>query len=150
MFGNVVSEGSCAQCNTGFTLQSSGVCQQAAQLQVVIGNCALVQNNLCQSCNSGFYLKNNACLKVSVLCNGSNPSGACLGCINGYTLINGNCFDLNCLNQVDEKCTQCKTNFRIVAPSNLCTFFDANCMTLGNNVCQTCVTGFAVGSSGLC
>lgn len=150
MFGNVVAEGQCAQCNNGFTLLPSGLCQQQV-VQITITNCASVQNNLCQNCNSGFYLKNNACLKVSVLCNGNNPStGACLGCVNGYTLINGACYDLNCLNQNEDKCTQCKTNFRVAASSNLCTFFDPNCMTLGANVCQTCMTGFSVGSSGLC
>lgn len=77
-------------------------------------------------------------------------TGACSACITGYTLISGGCYDLNCLNQVDDKCLGCKPNYRINPSTNLCVLNDPNCATMGAVFCSTCVQGFAVGSSGLC
>lgn len=144
--GNTVTEGACAQCSIGYALLQNGTCQ------LMIPNCVSIENNICQGCNSGYYLKNNSCIKVSALCNGYNfLTGACLGCFMGYTLNNGTCSDFNCLVQNGLNCIQCKTNFRIISPSTLCTFYDPNCLTVANNVCQTCISGYVVGSlTGLC
>ena len=118
---------------------------------MIIANCNSVQNGVCVSCVSGFFVRNNTCARVSALCSTSNPSsGLCTGCINGYTLINGICYDLNCLNQVDDRCLECKINFRVVAPSILCTYFDPNCASLTPIGCSSCRAGFIRGMSGLC
>lgn len=77
-------------------------------------------------------------------------TGVCTGCFNGYTLISGGCYDLNCLNQVDDKCSQCKANYKVNPTTNLCILNDPNCITMGATICATCASGFSVGNSGLC
>jgi hypothetical protein len=69
---------------------------------LIIPNCANVQNDLCLNCNTGFYLRNNSCIKVSALCGSYNlVTGVCLTCLTGYTLNNANglCWDTNCKTQ---------------------------------------------------
>ncbi len=118
---------------------------------MTIANCAIVQNNQCQQCVTGFYVKNNACVKISGLCTSYNATtGVCFGCVNGYTLISGNCFDLNCINQVEDKCLQCKNAYWVAPGLNLCVINDPNCLSPSANPCTNCASGFAVGQSGLC
>ena len=150
-FANIQIDGACITCSEGFTVTANGGCNQTQNTAVVIANCALVQNGICTSCNSGFFLQNKACSRVSVLCASSNPtSGICLTCITGYNLINGVCYDLNCLNQVENRCLECKTSFRVIAPTTTCSYFDPNCASLTITGCQSCKAGFTQGNSGLC
>ena len=95
---------------------------------------------------------NNGCQRVSSLCSNSydRTNGNCLGCSNGYTLINGQCIDLNCLSQNEANCIQCRSNFRIISPSTLCTFYDLNCVSASTTACLQCINGYKTASNGLC
>lgn len=82
--------------------------------------------------------KTNLCLKKSPLCL-EYINGQCSSCLSGYSLKNGLCTDLNCLkNGEDEKCAECKKNFRVLAPLNVCLFYDPNCIVLDKGECQDC------------
>jgi len=135
-FANFQIDNVCITCSDGFSVTANGGCIAIQSQAVVIANCAVVQNRICSRCNPGFVVQNNACSKVSILCGTNNSiTGLCLTCITGYTLINGICYDLNCLNQVEERCFQCKTNFRITASRNICSYFDPNCASLTTTGC---------------
>jgi hypothetical protein len=82
--------------------------------------------------------KINNCVKKSPLC-AEYTNGQCSSCVSGYALKSGNCFDLNCLSQADDgKCVECKKNFRVLPPLNVCLFYDVNCRIMGTGDCQEC------------
>jgi len=146
--------GACLQCQPNYN-NVNGLCTSQATVIVTIQNCQIVNpanSSLCSTCESGYYPNGTQCVPVSPLCQSYNlTNGNCLACISSYTLNQGKCLDLNCLNQQSNGCVQCKNNFRVLGGSSLCVFYDPNCAILTSTSCQTCITGYQISSSaGLC
>ena len=94
--------------------------------------------------------KTNKCVKKSPLCL-EYINGQCSSCLNGYTLANGICTDVNCSNQAEDgKCIECKGNFRVLPPLNVYLFYDSNCLVMRSSECQTCKEKYFRNLEGLC
>lgn len=81
------SNGQCLSCLNGFVL-STGNCIASTNQY-----CRVFSGPNCLECLNRYYLNSNGiCVAVSSLCiNYNNLTGACISCISGYTLQNGQC-----------------------------------------------------------
>lgn len=78
----------CVSCGNGLYLKDN-------YCFVCSVNCRSCSSNVvCTSCVSGSYLRNGICSDIStslLACTKKNSIEGCLACVEGYTIINGQC-----------------------------------------------------------
>ena len=133
---NCQSVNFCAQCDNGFSLQSSGACTQNVCNRQ--NNCTLCNANqtVCFVCNPGFIpngLMAAGCVSISAVqnytckvtgCSVCSSANVCQVCTPFFTLSNGACNPFSCISN----CVAC----------------------LSNNTCLVCQAGFYLTTGNTC
>ena len=124
--------GVCLKCNPNFKLEDNSGTQQCigCTTEIRIGNgnicytsitnCAEYTNaGVCQKCNPNFKLVDNSC--VSCAMGETGDGNKCFKCINE----NGErkCFEKidNCIEQTEDKCLQCDSDYELSTDKTRCT-----------------------------
>lgn len=81
--------GLCMQCMSGYTLSSNG--QLCTSASIVIPSCYAQVGQGCARCQHRYYVDTQMCSSYIKYCINIDPSGRCIACCFGSTLVNGVC-----------------------------------------------------------
>jgi hypothetical protein len=144
------SLGQCQTCQASYILTNSS----CISLNILYPNCLSFTNNICQTCKNGYYLNTSSnCIQVSSFCTTYiMNTGACTGCVAGYSVLNGVCTSAQAIHSnpfcntfSGTTCIYCNLRYYL-GVNAYCTNVNVMCanysMTTGS--CTSCNPGYVL------